>query len=89
MRAVTLSASTGIGQTNGSVDVNVTTVTSATSATGGIALNLLNDAVAANGLAANHAVTVTLADATTSGNITLTGTAGTGTRTYTTVSTVV
>jgi len=86
--SATLTASTGIGQgANGSLDVNVATLTSATSATGGIAINLLNDAVAAVGLAANHAVAVTLVDATTSGAITLTGTTGSGTRTFTLVDT--
>ncbi|MBL1140580.1 MAG: hypothetical protein HND53_00945 [Proteobacteria bacterium] len=83
----TLSATTRIGVINGSIDLNVNTVTSATSATGGISLNLLNSAVATNGLAANHTTTVTLADATTAGNITLTGTAGSGARTYTLVDT--
>ena len=80
-----LTASTGIGQTNGSLDVNVDTLTSATSATGGIALNLLDDASAANSLSANHAVTATLVDATGAGDIGLTGTGGAGTRTYTRV----
>ncbi|NLF73507.1 MAG: hypothetical protein GX575_31100, partial [Candidatus Anammoximicrobium sp.] len=80
--SVSLSAVTGIG-TASSVDVNVNTVTGATSAAGGIALNLLNDAVGAPvNLAADHAVKVTLADALASGDLVLTGTTGSGTRTY-------
>ena len=80
----TLTASTGIGQgSNGSVDLNVNTLSSAITVTGGIALNLLNDA--ADGLPADHAVTVTnvrKTDATTSADVVLTATTGAGPRTY-------
>jgi len=66
--AVTLSATTGIGVSSGSVDLEVGTVTSATSAIGGVNLNLLDTD--------NSGVTVTSITATTSGDITVESTEG-------------
>lgn len=69
--AVTLSAATGIGTgAGGSLDLDVGTLTSATSATGGITLNFLDGN--------SSGVTITSVDATTSGNITLTSTGTSG-----------
>ncbi len=73
-----LAAQTGIG-TTGAFDVDTPVVASATTGTGGISLNLRD--TDAGG------VTLTLADATTSGDIVLTGTVGAQTRTYSKVDT--
>ena len=73
---VTLSAQTGIGTTS-SLDLDVNTLTAASSVTGGIAIDLLD--------ANNSGVAVTTATASTSGNVTFTGTTGTGTRSFGTI----
>jgi len=78
-----LSAATGIGPgVGGSLDLNVNRLVSAASPHGGVAVNLLGEAAGPNGLIADHSVVVDLIDASASGNVTLTATAGAGTRTY-------
>ncbi len=72
-----LIATSGIGVTGGSLDVDVITVTRASAATGGVFLNLLD--------ANNSGVTVTSATATTTGDIVLTATSGSGLKTYSNV----
>jgi len=69
---VTLQASTGIGQVGGNLDLDVSTVTSAISNTGGVRLDLQDSN--------NSGVTVTLVTATTSGSVNLTGSLGSAVR---------
>ncbi|MBL4665215.1 MAG: hypothetical protein JKY23_04595, partial [Nitrospinaceae bacterium] len=76
---LTLDANLGIG-TGGTLDLDVTTLTSAKTVTGGVALNILDPS--------NGGVLVSEVKATTSGDITLIGTLGSGARTYTLVDTV-
>ena len=72
-----LTATSGIGVTSGSLDVDATTITRVSAATGGVFLNLLD--------ANNSGVTVTSATATTTGDIVLTATSGSGLKTYSNV----
>jgi len=77
---VSLTASTGIGVINGSLDLDVGTVTLATTGTGGVNLNLLDPN--------NSNIAVTAVTATTAGNIAVESTEGgdgSGTFTFATV----
>ena len=77
---VSLTASTGIGVINGSLDLDVGTVTLATTGTGGVNLNLLDPN--------NSNIAVTAVTATTAGNIAVEPTEGgdgSGTFTFATV----